>query len=100
MAKKVKSFEELYEAGKIRSIGVSNFLPHHIDELLKTAKIVPMVNQIKLCPGETQDEVVKYCRKKRMLLEAYSPLGTGKIFDVGLHYTDCGFCPLRHHHAF
>ncbi len=77
-----KAFEELYRAGRIRSIGVSNFHPRHIDELLKTAEIVPMVNQIRLCPGDTQDDVVDYCRAKGILLEAYSPLGTGRIFDV------------------
>ncbi|WP_369281810.1 aldo/keto reductase [Oscillibacter sp. GMB15532] len=77
-----KAFEELYKAGRIRSIGISNFRPHHIEELLKTATIPPMVNQIRLCPGDTQDEVVDYCRSKNMLLEAYSPLGVGKIFEV------------------
>ena len=41
-----------------------------------------MVNQIKLCPGETQDETVAYSREKGMILEAYSPLGTGQIFEV------------------
>jgi diketogulonate reductase-like aldo/keto reductase len=49
---------------------------------MKTAKIAPMVNQIRLCPGDTQDELVDYCRARGMLLEAYSPLGTGKIFEV------------------
>jgi diketogulonate reductase-like aldo/keto reductase len=77
-----KAFEELYNAGRIRSIGISNFHPHHIDELMKTATIAPMVNQIRLCPGDTQDEVVDYCRSRNILLEAYSPLGVGKIFDV------------------
>ena len=77
-----KAMEDLYKAGKVRAIGISNFRPHHIDELLKTAEIQPMVNQIRLCPGETQDEVVDYSRSKGMILEAYSPLGTGKIFDV------------------
>lgn len=77
-----KAFEELYEAGKIRAIGVSNFRQHHIEELMKTAKIAPMVNQIRLCPGDTQDELVAYCRERDILLEAYSPLGTGKIFSV------------------
>ncbi len=43
---------------------------------------MPMVNQIRLCPGDTQEEVVKYCRELGILLEAYSPLGTGKIFEV------------------
>jgi diketogulonate reductase-like aldo/keto reductase len=77
-----KAFEELYTAGRIRSIGISNFHPHHIDELMKTATIVPMVNQIRLCPGDTQDEVVAYCKDRNILLQAYSPLGTGLIFEV------------------
>lgn len=77
-----KAMEELYEAGKIRAIGVSNFRPHHIEEILKTAKIAPMVNQIRLCPGDTQDETVNWCRAHGMVLEAYSPLGIGQIFEV------------------
>ena len=77
-----KAFEELYRAGKIRAIGISNFRQHHIDELMKTAEITPMVNQIRLCPGEPQEELVGYCRERNILLEAYSPLGTGKIFKV------------------
>ncbi|MBR6402215.1 MAG: aldo/keto reductase [Eubacterium sp.] len=77
-----KAMEDLYEAGKIRAIGISNFRQHHIEALLKTARIKPMVNQIRLCPGEPQEELVKYCRSQGMVLEAYSPLGTGKIFDV------------------
>ena len=77
-----KAMEELCKAGKARAIGISNFRSHHIDALLKTAEIAPMVNQIRLCPGETQDETVDYSRAKGMILEAYSPLGTGKIFDV------------------
>lgn len=77
-----KAFEELYAAGKIRAIGVSNFMIRHMEELLKTATVVPMVNQIFLCPGETQDELAKYCGEKNILLQAYSPLGNGKIFDV------------------
>lgn len=77
-----KAMEELYEAGKIKALGISNFRQHHIEALLKTAKIPPMVNQIRLCPGDPQAELVTYCRSKDMILEAYSPLGTGKIFDV------------------
>lgn len=77
-----RAFEELYQAGKIKAIGVSNFLPHHFEELKKTATIFPMVNQIFLAPGELQEEVVTYSQEHDVLLEAYSPLGTGKIFDV------------------
>ncbi|MDR1099935.1 MAG: aldo/keto reductase, partial [Treponema sp.] len=77
-----KAFEEFYRAGRIRAIGISNFHPRHIEALLKTASVIPQVNQIRLCPGDTQDEVVDYCRGKNILLEAYSPLGSGKIFEV------------------
>ena len=77
-----KAFEELYKAGRIRAIGVSNFHQHHIEAILETATIAPMVNQIRLSPGDTQEEIVNYCRSKGMILEAYSPLGVGKIFDV------------------
>lgn len=77
-----KAMEELVDAGRIRAIGVSNFLPHHLDKLAKTARIAPQVNQIRLCPGDTQDETVAYCRERGMVIEAYSPLGTGRIFDV------------------
>jgi diketogulonate reductase-like aldo/keto reductase len=77
-----RAFEEFYRAGRIRAIGISNFHPRHIEALLKTASVIPQANQIRLCPGDTQDEVVDYCREKNILLEAYSPLGTGKIFEV------------------
>jgi diketogulonate reductase-like aldo/keto reductase len=77
-----QALEKLYKTGRIRSIGISNFRPHHIQALLKTAEITPMINQIRLCPGDTQDDVVDYSRSLNMLLEAYSPLGIGKIFEV------------------
>lgn len=77
-----KAMEELYEQGKIKSIGVSNFWVHHLDELLKTAKIVPHVNQIRICPGDHDVELIKYCKDKNILLEGYSPLGTGKVMEV------------------
>ena len=74
------AFEELYQAGRIRAIGVSNFMPHHIETLMKTATVKPMVNQLKLCPGITQPEIVKYCNEHGILVEAYSPFGTGTVF--------------------
>ena len=77
-----RAFEELYNAGRIRAIGISNFHPHHIEELMKTATIAPMVNQIRLCPGDTQDEVVDYSLAQNMLIEAYSPLGRGRAYEV------------------
>lgn len=75
------AMEELHKKGKIRAIGVSNFMPHHIEELMKTAKIKPMVDQLKLCPGVTQPEIVEYCKKNDIVVEAYSPFGTGMIFS-------------------
>ena len=76
-----KAMEEYYQAGKVKAIGVSNFLEHHLEELLKTATVKPQVNQIKLSPGLSQDELVAYCRQHDILLEAYSPLGKGEIFS-------------------
>ena len=69
------AFEDLYKEGKIRAIGVSNFHAHHLEALEKTARVKPMVNQIRLCPGHTQDEVVAATVERGMLLEAYSPFG-------------------------
>ncbi|NLD34597.1 MAG: aldo/keto reductase [Clostridiales bacterium] len=77
-----RAMETLFEQKKLRALGISNFRRHHIDALLKTAKVAPQVNQIRLAPGETQDDTVDYSREKGMLLEAYSPLGVGRIFEV------------------
>ncbi|GFZ26565.1 aldo/keto reductase [Lactobacillus corticis] len=74
-----EAMEEAVKAGKIRSIGISNFRKRHIDELLKTAKIKPAVNQIMLNPSDLQEETAEYSKKQGMLLEAYSPLGTGGL---------------------
>lgn len=74
-----QAFEELYKEGRVRAVGVSNFLPHHVEELKKTAEIMPMVNQIEYHPGLMQKELVEYSQKEGMLIEAYSPLGTGKM---------------------
>ena len=76
-----RAMEDLYLEGKIRAIGVSNFLPHHLDVLLETAKILPAVNQVRLAPGVYQEEVVDYCREKGILLEAWGPFGQGELFD-------------------
>lgn len=73
--------EEAVAEGLVRSIGVSNFMVHHLEALSKTATISPAVNQIRLAPGCFQEEVVNYCKQKGILLEAWSPLGQGEIFD-------------------
>ena len=77
-----KAMEEAVEAGKIKSIGVSNFRPHHLKPLLETAKIVPAVNQIMLNPSDMQPDLVSFNNEHGIINEGYSPLGTGKIFEV------------------
>lgn len=76
-----RAMEDFYKEGKIKAVGISNFQIHHIEELLKTAEVVPHVNQISLSPGLTQDELVKYCQDKEIQIEAYSPLGKGGAFS-------------------
>lgn len=71
------AMEEIYRSGKVRAIGVSNFLPHHLEPLLKTAEIVPMVNQIEFRPGYPQFECLKFCMERGIVLEAWRPLGAG-----------------------
>lgn len=71
---------DLYKAGKVRAIGVSNFLPHHLDMLLKT-EVPPMVNQIEFHPGYSQQEVIAYCHKHNIVVEAWSPLGCGSVLQ-------------------
>lgn len=75
-----RAMTELYKAGKIKSIGVSNFMPHHLKSLMET-EVKPMVNQIEFHPGFMQEETVKYCNDNNILIEAWSPLGTGKMLN-------------------
>ena len=76
-----EALEELYEEGRVRAVGVSNFLPHHLEELKKSAKVLPMVNQIELHVGYMQKEVVEYNNNNGIITEGYSPLGTGALLD-------------------
>lgn len=69
---------DLYKAGKIRAIGVSNFKPHHLEPLMGM-EIAPMVNQIEFHPGMMQAETVEFCRANGIVVEAWSPLGTGRM---------------------
>lgn len=77
-----RAFEEIYKSGRAKAIGVSNFHPHHLKELEKTWTIVPMVNQIYICPGSFPTELVDLCLEKDILLESYSPLGHGEVFRI------------------
>ena len=73
-----RAITELYRQERIRSIGVSNFLPHHLAPLMET-EVKPMVNQIEFHPGHMQEETVRFCRENNILIEAWSPLGTGRM---------------------
>ena len=75
-----RAMTELYKAGRIKAIGVSNFMPHHLAALMKT-EVAPMVNQIELHPGYTQKETVDFCRANGIAIEAWSPLGSGRVLS-------------------
>lgn len=74
-----RAMEELYEAEKIRAIGLSNFLPQHIENLLQNGKIAPMVNQIEFHPGHTQEATVRYCQAHGIQVQAWSPMGRTRV---------------------
>ncbi|MBM7551204.1 diketogulonate reductase-like aldo/keto reductase [Thalassobacillus pellis] len=77
-----KALEKLYKDGKVKAIGVSNFLPHHLEELMKDAEITPMVNQIELHPELHQQQTREFCAANGIQVEAWSPLAKGKYFDA------------------
>ncbi|WP_291074194.1 aldo/keto reductase [Empedobacter sp. UBA5987] len=76
-----RAFEEIYKSGKAKAIGVSNFNINHLEALFETAEIKPMVNQIEIHPGHSQPELVDFCRQNDLLVEAWSPLGSGRILE-------------------
>jgi diketogulonate reductase-like aldo/keto reductase len=76
-----KALEEMQKEGKIRSIGVSNFLPHHLLNLLKETDVVPAVNQLELHPGYMQPFACEFCKKHGIALEAWSPIGRGRLSE-------------------
>lgn len=77
-----RAMEEAKAAGKIRSIGVSNFMPRHLKPFLEKIDTVPSVNQIMLNPSEMQTDTVTENEKHNILSVAWSPLGSGKIFEI------------------
>ncbi|MBQ6897781.1 MAG: aldo/keto reductase [Clostridia bacterium] len=74
-----RGFEKMYNDGKIRAIGVSNFEEKHIKSLCNFAEIKPQVNQLEFHPGFTQYDTVKYMQDNGILVEAWSPLGSGAV---------------------
>lgn len=77
-----QALEYLYEQGLVKAIGVCNFKINQLEELIKTAKIKPMVNQIEFHIGVYNKDILDYCNRNNIVVEAWSPLGSGKLFKV------------------
>lgn len=77
-----RALEHLYQEGKVRAIGVSNFLKHHLEDILDSAEIVPMVNQMEFHPYLVQQGLIDYCNENQIQYEAWSPMMQGKIFEL------------------
>lgn len=76
-----RALEELYAEGKIRAIGLSNFLPHHMENILAGCTVRPAVDQIEYHPGYSQEAAVQYCKEKGILVQAWSPIGRGRVLE-------------------
>lgn len=79
-----RAMEELYRQGKIRAIGFSNFLPHHIENILEHCTVPPMVNQLEFHPGYTQEAAVRYCKEHQIQVQAWSPIGRTRVLGESL----------------
>ena len=76
-----KLMEELYKEGKIRNIGLSNFLPHHLRPILKVAEVKPMLDQLELHVGYMQEYTLAFLRENDILPQSWSPLGRGRVLN-------------------
>lgn len=76
-----RALEELYKEGKVRAIGLSNFLPHHIENILMDCEVRPMVNQVEFHPGYSQEAAVRYCQERGIQVQAWSPLGRMRVSE-------------------
>jgi len=74
--------EKLYQEGRIRAIGVSNYTSALLEDLIGKCSVVPAVNQIELHPGLQQDETINYCIEKNIIVEAWSPLMKGEVMKM------------------
>ena len=74
-----KAFEYLYNEGLVKAIGVCNFKTNQLKALIENCKIKPMVNQIEIHPGQLPTELIDYCNQEEIIVEAWSPLGSGKM---------------------
>lgn len=76
-----RALETLYQEGRVKAIGVSNFQIHHLEDLMGTGKIKPMVNQVELHPLLAQTDIHNFCKEHGIQLEAWSPLMQGQLLD-------------------
>ena len=74
--------EAIYAGGRAKAIGVSNFLVHHLEDVLREGKVVPAVNQIEFHPYLVQPELLRFCHSRKIQVEAWSPLMQGQITSV------------------
>lgn len=79
-----RCLEELYRSGAVRAIGVSNFLPHHLMNLLGDCTVRPMVNQLEYHPGYIQEAAVRWCQSQNIQVEGWSPIGRMRLKDEPL----------------
>ncbi len=77
-----KAMEELYEKKRIRAIGISNFLVHHLENFLPQCKVIPAVNQVEFHPELIQPELLNYCNQKNIQMEAWSPIMKGRVVSL------------------
>ena len=77
-----KVMEEIYHSGRAKSIGVSNFMIHHLEDLLSNSQVVPAVNQVEFHPFLVQPDLLKFCQEYQIQVEAWSPLMQGQIVNV------------------
>ncbi len=76
-----RAMEEMLEQGMIKAIGLSNFLPHHLDNILNCCNVAPAVNQIEYHVGYTQEKAKTYSQEKGLVVQAWSPLGRGALTE-------------------
>ena len=74
-----QEMEKIYQSGRAKAIGVSNFQIHHLEDILRDSQIIPAVNQIEFHPFLVQPELLKFCQEHKIQVEAWSPLMQGKI---------------------
>ena len=77
-----KAFEEVYRQGRVKAIGVSNFMQHHLEDLMQGCEVTPMVNQMEFHPYLVQQSLLDFCSQQGIQYEAWSPLMKGQIFDI------------------